>query len=257
VCLFVADSASDIKHVGGKSDDVVQAITFQMNVTFAFKKTFIEEIEQDTDDNGTNTTIRRSLQRDDAKSKTTLLRLRNSETRALVLQKKPCDWAKRCCDTGNIASCCSKYLDGATNGGLFATSALCNNGNGCNWNKKCKRKKPKKSISRERELLAISADIDLFEKDFKQVVENYTDFVPEITRAIVGANSTEDVATCTVHRYVDELNTTDTTFSCEVYEEHECADNEDIKFNDTATVCESVSPTLAPSVSPTSSPSKV
>ena len=93
-----------------------------MNVTFAFKKTFIEEIEQDTDDNGTNTTIKRSLQRDDAKYKTTLLR------RALVLQKKPCDWAKRCCDKGNIDSCCSKYLDGATNGGLFATSALCNNG---------------------------------------------------------------------------------------------------------------------------------
>lgn len=222
-----------------------------MNVTFAFKKTFIEEIEQDTDDNGTNTTIKRSLQRDDAKYKTTLLR------RALVLQKKPCDWAKRCCDTGNIASCCSKYLDGATNGGLFATSALCNNGNGCNWNKKCKRKKPKKSISRERELLAISADVDLFEKDFKQVVENYTDFVPKLLELIVGANSTDDVATCTVHRYVDELNTTDTTFSCEAYEEHECADNEDIIFNDTATVCESVSPTLAPSVSPTSSPSKV
>ena len=87
-------------------------------------------------------------------------------------------------------------------------------------------------------------------------MENYTDFVPEISLAIVGANSTEDVATCTVHRYVDELNTTDTTFSYEVYEEHKCADNEDIIFNDTA-VCESVSPTLAPSVSPTSSPSKV
>ena len=87
-------------------------------------------------------------------------------------------------------------------------------------------------------------------------MENYTDFVPEISRAIVGANSTEDVGTCPVQRYIDELNTTDTTFSCEVYEEHECADNEDIIFNDTA-VCESVSPTLAPSVSPTSSPSKV
>ncbi|KAL7516366.1 hypothetical protein ACHAWX_001391, partial [Stephanocyclus meneghinianus] len=70
---------------------------------------------------------------------------------------------------------------------------------------------------------------DLSRQQFDDVVNTYTSFHPEETRAILDAQTTRDVATCALSRFIE--NKLDSgSFDCGQYNKFNCADNEDIHF---------------------------
>lgn len=119
----------------------------------------------------------------------------------------------------NFGSCCSGR---AINSKGAPGSAKCS-GVGSN---KCTRKVKKNP----RSLLNVDSLPDFFEIEFTIVLSSYTEYKPVETRAILDAKNTEDVAVCAVNRYI-QINF-DLSFSCNVYLDHDCADNEDIHIKE-------------------------
>jgi hypothetical protein len=64
--------------------------------------------------------------------------------------------------------------------------------------------------------------------DFNTVIRRYSEFKPEMTRAILDATDTEAVAKCCANRFsIDKYGTPSLT--CDEYDNEDCPNNEDIK----------------------------
>jgi hypothetical protein len=128
---------------------------------------------------------------------------------------------------GRFGMCCSST---AINSKGSPSSKTCSGISTSN----CKKKKTKVG----RQLLSLP---DFFEKEFDAVVNSYsTIFKPKETRGVLGAQSSEDVAACAVSRYIEnKLNPS--SFDCDRYNEFNCANNEDIRFESKEARCEMIS----------------
>jgi hypothetical protein len=132
----------------------------------------------------------------------------------------------------HFGSCCSGR---AINSKGAPASAGCS-GVGSN---KCTRKVKKNP----RSLLKVDSLPDFFQIEFTVVLSSYTEYNPVETRGIIDAKNTEDVAVCAVNRYIQ--NNFDLSFSCNVYFDHDCADNEDIQIKE-GSGCEPIQSSGAP-----------
>ena len=79
----------------------------------------------------------------------------------------------------------------------------------------------------------------LHARDFNSLLNKYTDFNPEQTRAVIGAFAADEVASCSVNRYMQENY--DIPFGCDEYEEDNCINNEDRIFKKDERFCRSSS----------------
>eukprot|EP00804_Cyclotella_cryptica_P025298 CCRYP_010385-RD/>CCRYP_010385-RD protein AED:0.10 eAED:0.13 QI:183/1/0.83/1/1/1/6/0/642 len=192
ICTLIDESAIENEFVNDGSGRVIQTIAFKIVITFAFKRHFANEIEQQS---------RR-------------YRLRHLiESRSLAR-----------CNQGGFGLCCSSN---AVNSRMDKGSATCA-GLGCGSGQCGKKKKKKKPMS-PRSMFVSNTLPDLYGIKFNQVVGLYTVLEPEETRGILDAPSTEDVAACAANRFIeDTLNVP--SMSCQKYQEYNCNDNEDLSL---------------------------
>ena len=132
------------------------------------------------------------------------------------------------------AMCCTAQ---AINSPKAPQSKACKNSQKCS-------KKPQKPKNQKQRLLSVSPCEDSSETQFNSFVTECMPFEPcsggklcsrrprldpEETRCILNAESTEDVAACAVSRYIED-NLDPGSFQCSRYNRFDCADNEDISF---------------------------
>jgi hypothetical protein len=220
ICSMISESAIKNEVVADGSGKVIQTIALKLDVVFAFKRQFANEIE--------NKSRRHGLRN--------LAVSRNLAT----------------CNRGGFGMCCSSK---AINSSSARGSATCG-GSGCG-SSRCKSKKPKKNknkIKPSRQLFDSSTLPDLYGEEFDFVVNSYTEFEPEQTRGILEAKSTENVASCAVNRFIEDvLNVRSMT--CKKYREYKCITNEDLVPDAQDEACDkgidiTTETTLAPKVCP-------
>ena len=95
--------------------------------------------------------------------------------------------------------------------------------------------KQSQSIGNENSEVSITEFNDVpsfgvYEADFPDVVKNNADFDPKETLAIVGANDTDSVDTCTANRYMI-YNFETFTLTCNDLEIYDCGNNEDLQID--------------------------
>lgn len=194
ICSLVSESAIKNEVVDDGSGQVMQTIALKLDLVFAFKRHFADEIEESG--------IRHGLRH--------LAVSRNLGT----------------CNRGGHAKCCSST---AFNSNTAKGSATCG-GSGCG-SSRCKKKKPKKKNPKKktpsRNLFESSTLPDLYGEDFDFVVGSYTEIHPEQTRGVVDAKSTDDVASCAVNRYIEDVLHV-RSMTCRKYRQYSCIDNEDL-----------------------------
>jgi len=130
-----------------------------------------------------------------------------------------------CCASGSISSSRRKYCRSL----------------GCDLNN-CSRKSSR-GENQGRRLRSIekkNREEDLSGQDFLNVVKKYTSFEPIGLAVIMNATDTDEVAACGANRFVDD-NFLENSFTCDVYDDKDCANNEDIIFYDDNDICYSVS----------------
>eukprot|EP00804_Cyclotella_cryptica_P028427 CCRYP_014212-RE/>CCRYP_014212-RE protein AED:0.15 eAED:0.16 QI:254/1/1/1/0.70/0.83/18/800/621 len=245
LCVFIGNSTADETPMSGiqsseksvrtKSGEEIDVSTTAMkiSVVFAFKKEFAKEVT-DTSPN----------------------------SRGLVHTPR----FLASCSNGGFGMCCS---GSAINSSGASPSAKCSGGCG---SRRCKKKKPKKPKKKLRRGLIGSLIVpDLFDVEFIDAVNSYSDYDPVETRAVVQADNVGNVAICAVNRYIQdmirprvELEQSARAFKCRVYDEADCSKNEDIirEMDETRSFCEargdsdysSYFPTIAPSLHPTLNP---
>lgn len=192
ICSMISESAMKNEVVADGSGQVMQTIALKLDVVFAFKRQFANEIE--------HTTRRHGL-------------------RHLTASRKLAT-----CNRGGFGMCCSSK---AINSSTAKGSATCG-GSGCG-SSRCKSKKPKKNKKKKpsRKLFDSSTLPNLHGENFDFVVNSYTEFEPQQTRGILEAKSTENVASCAVNRFIEDvLNVPSMT--CKKYREYKCITNEDL-----------------------------
>ncbi|KAL7520562.1 hypothetical protein ACHAWX_005273 [Stephanocyclus meneghinianus] len=238
LCVFIGNGMSDGTHTNGITSAKktvktelgetvdVSSVAMKAFVVFAFKKKFASEI------------------------KTTFPRVRS-------LMQTPRFLPRLSCSTSGFALCCS---GGSINSRGAPRSAQCRGGCGSR-NCQKKKKKPKKIIKRE---LSETRDLpDLFDMAFDNVVSSYTEYKPVETRAIIGAEIAQNVATCAVNRYVQDTLRSQLSlkgqrsFHCGTYFNSRCSRNEDIipETDETRQFCASRDEMTSSTITPTFSPS--
>jgi hypothetical protein len=220
ICSMISESAIKNEVVADGSGKVIQTIALKLDVVFAFKRQFANEIE--------NKSRRHGLRH--------LAYSRNLAT----------------CNRGGFGMCCSSK---AINSSTATGSATCGS-SGCGFSR-CDSKKPKKPKNKKkpsRKLFDSSTLPNLHGEEFDFVVNSYTVFEPEQTRGILEAKSTENVASCAVNRFIEDvLNVPSMT--CKKYREYKCITNEDLVPDPQDEACDkgndaTTEPTLAPKVCP-------
>ena len=229
VCVFIAESASDSQTVPDLTGEVVETTVFQMDITYVIKKKYKDKIDDIAD--------RRTAAGEDSDY---ISKLRSDHNREL----------KTKCSNPKKLNCCSgKAINGKCSS-KYCLSCPCK----CPKPSQKKKKNNKNSKNKVRKANAINQELvdwkgarnlepyisnvpeDLYKKSFIDVIREYTNFRPESTHAVIGATDTSDVASCSTNRYIDD--TYDIPFSCEEYQEDNCANNEDIIFNPDDEICQ-------------------
>ncbi len=130
-----------------------------------------------------------------------------------------------CCASGSITSSPGKYCKKL----------------GCDLDD-CGRKSSMGNDRRRnlRSMKEKDSDYDLSGQDFLNVVEKYTSFKPIGLAVIVNSTNADAVAICSANRFIDD-NVEEYFFTCDVFDENDCVNNEDIIFDNDEDVCYSSS----------------
>ncbi|KAL7468732.1 hypothetical protein ACHAXS_008960 [Conticribra weissflogii] len=240
ICAVVEEWKGYDEIVPDGSGDTAVTTACQMDVTYVIKKEYKDEID--------GPSHRRLEAEEDLPGfdgiSGNIIKY-NSQTRQLQ---------KRCSILWRPLCCSGHAINGQSN------SKTCLE-NGCS-RRKCppKRKKKKKNSSTkirtygwdgDHRKLETYTDLPkkLYKKDFNKILNDYTNFKPVRTRAIVGATDTLEVASCSVNRYLEDVY--GIPFSCDLYEVDNCKKNEDIIFGRNENVCQSTSIRNSPTLFPT------
>lgn len=242
ICAVVEEWKGYDEVVPNGSGDIAVTTACQMDVTYVIKKDYKDEID--------------GLQYRRLEAEEDLPAIDDTSSNMNERDRKTRELKKRCSIFWRPLCCAGHAINSNSN------SRTCLE-NGCS-RRSCppKRKKRTKNSSRTRTKNRFGWDGDhrkletytdlpkkLYKKDFNNILNEYTNFHPERTRAIVGASDTLEVASCSVNRYLEDVY--EIPFSCDVYEADNCEKNEDIIFGRNENVCQASSIGSSPTLFPT------